>query len=321
MSNERKPDERVSLYFNLTNACNSACIFCASNSQAVVRHDIPTESVRAAFARFNIGCGDEISLNGGEPTIHPGLATIIWEGVKSGAQVTLFTNARSLRRFEDAFKVLREGIYRVSIPIHGCTAATHDRMTCRPGSLEQTLDGIRNVFALRKQTGFPRQIELKLLAIRPILPEWPDIIDLIVNNLGRPDRFLLSGLIISKSVQARRDELIPSLDELRSYVNDALRRLQQWNVQSLLWSIPLCVLDNDNQAALQHTVFDAKPSSALGFREIYFDPYYPDGIELRLEKSVSGSEPCGKCPLADMCKVEMPFFAEVLAATSRRKTA
>jgi hypothetical protein len=222
------------------------------------------------------------------------LQTIIQRAVECGAKVILFTNGRLLRRFEYTKTLLSPGVFRVSIPLYAHSDIVHDCITCRPGSFRQTLEGIRNVFAIRSLTGYPVQIELKLLAARPSLPGWVSTVDLIVTELGYPDHIVLSGLILSSSILSRRSELIPSLIELCQHVNDTLDRLWYLGIPTLLWAIPLCLLNDCNLARYRRIAWQLKyepqgiyfdPSwkrqsvGAASFREIYFDPNYPDGIE------------------------------------------
>lgn len=327
----RHSDERVSLYFNVTNACNSACVFCASDSQDATRHDIPTHVICAAFERFAVGPGDEIIINGGEPTIHPGLHTIIREGVERGAALTLFTNGRLLHSFDYTRALLVPGLFRISIPLYAHSEIVHDRVTCRPGSFQQTLQGIRNVFAVRSLTHYPTQIELKLLAVRPSLPEWARTVELLAAELGRPSHIVLSGVILSKSVLFHRDELIPSIAELHQHVNDALDKLWHLGIPVLLWAVPLCVLNDRNLARYCRMAWQLKhrpqevhfdpgwkrhPSATACLRQIYFDPSYPDGVEPRSDKSPTVPEHCRECAMAAACDSAQAFFAEVIAPSS-----
>lgn len=327
----RRPGERVNLYFNITNACNNACVFCASDSQDVNRRDIPTRVICAAFDEFDLGPEDEIIINGGEPTIHPGLQTIIREGVKRGAQVILFTNGRLLQNLDYSKAILSPGIFRVSIPLYAHLDTIHDHVTCRLGSFRQTLRGIRNVFAVRALTGYPKQIELKLLAARPCLPEWAGTVDLITTELGCPDHIVLSGLILSNSVLSCRGGLIPPAVELRQHVNDALDRLWHWGIPTLLWAIPLCLLSDCNLARYRRIAWQIKhepqgiyfdpdwkrrASAIAPIREIYFDPDYPNGIEPESHGISAIPEPCRECVIMSVCEDATGFFSEVLALST-----
>lgn len=303
------------LYFNITNACNSACIFCASNSQSVVRHDLPTQEVLDAFVRLEVGQGDSVVLNGGEPTIHPGLRTILHEAKNRGASTTLFTNGRKLNRYDYAYELVDAGVERLSIALHGSSATTHDRLTCRPGSFEHTLRGIKNAFAIRERTGLPRSIELKLLANRVSLAEWPSIAELILGTVGIPDRILLSGLIISKSVLAARSRLIPTTKELSESLNETIRRLSHFPGQVMLWGIPHCLLNAENAASLHKTILVVAPSFNSN-HDFYFDPNYPKGIQFTETSSASAQEtPCSRCDLPKTCAHGRVFMEQIHRAT------
>lgn len=326
--------DRVSLYFNITTACNSACVFCASDSELMAAQSIPTDAIYTAFERHAIGSGDEVIINGGEPTVHPGLRTIIREAAGRGARIILFSNGRLLQNMDYARALLSPGVFRMSIPLYGSLPTLHDQVTRRAGSFEQTMQGIRNVFAIRSRIGHPKQIELKLLAARPLLPEWAATVDLIASELGLPDQMVLSGLILSKSVCRHRQYLIPTMADLNEHVNDALDRMWHWAIPATLWSIPLCLVDDRNLARYRRIAWKLKhspdgahfdpdwkcgSSEEIGSQDIYFDPDYPDGIEVVHPQSSSIPDTCKECILTDLCGEAKGFFAEVLDVSSKQR--
>jgi hypothetical protein len=79
----------------------------------------------------------------------------------------------------------------------------------------------------------------------------------------------------------------------------------------LLWSIPWCVLDEDNlNYFLERTRQIRQNEAQSSVKEIYFDYRYPEGIELTpAEKSTSGSDlsECLTCTLLAQCG-GMPAF-------------
>lgn len=314
--------QSVSLYFNLTNACNSACIFCVSSSQNVqVRHDISIENIIKAYERYDIGPGDEVILNGGEPTVYPGLLEAIERASERQALVYLCTNGRLLQRYDYAKKVLEAGVFRLSIPLHGRQDETHDRLTCRDGSLRQTIKGIQNACRVRDITGFPQELELKLLSVRSSIAEWPEIVDFIAEEFGKPDKLVLSGLNMWSNATDTYPEVTPSLQEMKEYINQALDRAHSNNMPVVLWSIPLCALNQTHQEQFTSSICYSSSGVSSEVRAIYFDPDCPQGVEVPNNEyqssAVPVSEPCQKCNLLNACGPGSIFMQQILHASTK----
>jgi pyruvate-formate lyase-activating enzyme len=295
----------VSLYFNITTGCNSACQFCASNSPSIPGTTLSVDSIFAIFEKYAPTTGDDIVINGGEPTTFPDLPRILLEAIQSGALVTLFTNGRRLSNARIAEKILLPRLHRISIPLYGSTARTHDGLTCTRGSFEQTVQGIDRIFSSQKRSGYPRQIEIKLLAIRPALTEWPAIIKLIHDRWGVPERIVLSGLIFSQEVLKRKNQLIPTMDELRTNINETLKVIIELEMQYFMWNIPLCSLEP--QYRKRH--FHVPDQRGEPFQDIYIDPAYPEGIQLKREQQTERT--CKKCELTSTCGTDAHFYEEL----------
>ncbi len=308
----------MSLYFNITNACNSACAFCAECSPEVTtRRDIPLREAIKALERFQLGHQDDVVINGGEPTIYDGLPELIRNASARQAKVILFTNGRLLKRYEYALTLLKAGVHRLSIPLHGRFPETHDRLTCRPGSFEQTLAGLRNVHSIRAETGYPRQIELKVLAVRQSLPEWPAIIDLVAPELGSQDILLMSGLNMWCSAVVLYNQIAPTLSEMQYYVNQALDRAVVHGIQVVLWSIPLCLLNQVHIERFKSTFHSTSSNLQDSTQIVYFDPDYPECIEMpdfdfhQRCKETS----CQSCTMFEMCGPGSTFMQQLLAVS------
>lgn len=305
-------DGCVSLYFNLTYACNSACVFCGSDSPGVpLTRSMPAEAVMAAFRRRELGDGDEVVFNGGEPTLHPDLAAMIGAVQERGARVTLFTNGRRLGHDAYAAALVAAGVHRLTVPLHGACAGTHDGQTRRPGSFAQTLKGIGNAFRLRQMVGFPQQIELKLLATAAALPEWPDCVDLIATRLGRPDTLVLSGLHMWSTAVKGYGSVLPDIAALRQALAQTLARLQYHSIPTQLWSIPLCLIDGPDSLP--------QPAAEVGQAAAYYyyDPDYPEGFMLEdegFDDSPHLLNRCAACARSEACGPARSFFWELTRA-------
>lgn len=127
--------------WELTNACNLACIHCRASA---IKEPPPGE-LSTGEAKHLV---DElmeykpiIILTGGEPLLRDDVHEIARYASGHGLRVVLATNGTLLT--PDIARRLKEsGIQRVSISIDGSSAKTHDTFRGEPGAFEAALRGI-----------------------------------------------------------------------------------------------------------------------------------------------------------------------------------
>jgi MoaA/NifB/PqqE/SkfB family radical SAM enzyme len=302
-----------SLYFNITDYCNSSCGFCAAEIPILKNlSEIASDNILQIYENYRIGFGDDVVINGGEPTLYPDLEIVIREAKRRGAEVVLFTNGRLLSNQDRAKTWLGAGVTRVSIPLYGRSSATHDTLTRRPGSFSQTLLGIHNAFLLQREFGFPNEIELKVLAVRNSIQEWPYIIELILREFGTPDIFVMSGLNMWSKASRFYKKFLPTQEEIHEFVNAALRRAADNHLPVSFWSIPLCMLSSENLKKFIAPLGQLEIRSSR--RVIYFDPMHLGGIEYADDEFSPYQEvepKCRECNLAKICGPGRVFFQEL----------
>lgn len=308
---------RISLYFNVTYGCNSACVFCASDSQFVRRrNNLPVQHILNAFDHFRLGYGDELVINGGEPTIYYPLFQVVSEAANRGAKVVLFTNGRRLRDQEYATALLSLGVHRLSIPLHGRLPRTHDSLTGRDGSWWETVRGIQLVQRIQRETSFPRELELKMLAVRPALLEWCAIVDWMVDQGIHPHTLVMSGLHMwSTAVNSYSSDVVPTEAELQTHTNAALRRALSHGYHVVTWSMPLCLFDSQLLASIQtSSEMTVAAVDKTEIQTIYFDAQCPEGIEVPVEEVVHPNQTlaqCQICAMASKCGPGQAFLGLV----------
>lgn len=126
-------------------SCNNACVFCA---QGELRASGPTFDVDSEIAA--IERGDEVVVQGGEPTLSAALPGWIRAIVTRGAaRVVVQTNGRRLAYAEYARELADAGAGKLELDVslHGSDAAMHDWHTGVDGSFQQTARGLVNARA------------------------------------------------------------------------------------------------------------------------------------------------------------------------------
>ncbi|MDD5617107.1 MAG: heme b synthase [Candidatus Methanoperedens sp.] len=157
--------------WELTNACNLACIHCRAS--AII--DPTPDELSTAEARHFV---DElveykpiIILTGGEPLLRSDVYDIAKYASGHGLRVVLATNGTLLT--PDIAKKLKDaGIQRVSISIDGSTKETHDNFRGETGAFEAALRGID----ILKNAGLSFQINTTIT--KRNLTEIPNIYEL-----------------------------------------------------------------------------------------------------------------------------------------------
>ena len=157
--------------WELTNACNLACIHCRASA---IRDPTPDELSTAEAKHFVdelVEYKPIIIITGGEPLLRSDVYDIATYASGHGLRVVLATNGTLLT--PDIVKKLKDvGIQRVSISIDGSTKKTHDVFRGEAGAFEAALRGID----ILKNAGLSFQINTTIT--KRNLTEIPNIYDL-----------------------------------------------------------------------------------------------------------------------------------------------
>ena len=157
--------------WELTNACNLACIHCRASA---IKDPDPDELSTAEAKHFVdelIEYKPIIILTGGEPLLRSDVYDIAQYASGHGLRVVLATNGTLLT--PDIVRHLKEvGIQRVSISIDGSTKKTHDIFRGEPGAFDGAMRGIN----MLKNEGISFQINTTIT--KRNLTQIPNIYDL-----------------------------------------------------------------------------------------------------------------------------------------------
>lgn len=195
--------------WELTNACNLACIHCRASA---IKEPLPDELSTAEAKHFIdelVEYKPIIILTGGEPLLRANVYDIARYATGRGMRVVLATNGTLLtpdiaRRLKDA------GIQRVSISIDGAAAQTHDTFRGEPGAFEGALRGI----GILKNEGISFQINTTIT--KRNLAEIPGIYDLAI-ELGASALHIFLLVPTGRGEEIETEEIPP--DEYERVLN------------------------------------------------------------------------------------------------------
>lgn len=187
VSTETHPGERPSLAdsdfarqpfvlaWELTRACNLACVHCRAEAQ--LRRD-PRELTTAEARRLiddvaGFDVPPILILTGGDPMRRPDLIELIRHATDRGLRCTLTPAGTPLASRARLAAARDAGLRRVAVSLDGSTPERHDGFRRVPGSFGWTLDIVRNAQAL----GLPVQVHTTLS--RRTVDDLPAVADLV----------------------------------------------------------------------------------------------------------------------------------------------
>ena len=140
--------------WELTNACNLACVHCRAEAQLEPsKEELSFEEAKALIDNIASFSSPILILTGGEPLLRKDVYDIAEYGTKKGLKVVLATNGTLVTQ-EIAEKLKKSGIKRFTISIDGATKETHDKFRGVKGAFERALHGIE----ILKNAGISSQI-------------------------------------------------------------------------------------------------------------------------------------------------------------------
>jgi len=201
--------------FSVTNVCNAACDFCgfARDKTLIGARRYADADAFARALPILHGRGIRyITLQGGEPLVHPDIVHLVADTTAAGIQCAIITNGWFLPRYIDSLAAA--GLGRLIISIDSAKLGQHER--------NRGLDGLGSRIAegIRRAHGFGLPVQASVTVSRLVrYDELPDSLrrlgfDLVAFSYPRRDPFGSTSLVYggeSALVDLGRDELLAAL--------------------------------------------------------------------------------------------------------------
>ncbi len=148
-------DTRKNVEINIGKACNNRCVFCIDGlPKAEDRSYMPWPQMQAELGRWYDEGYRSVGFLGGEPTTYPKICQSVAHARELGfTRIAIATNATKMRLTHFTDRILDAGLSRVTISMHGHTAALEDRLTRVPGNFEKKCAAIRYLVHKRRTEG------------------------------------------------------------------------------------------------------------------------------------------------------------------------
>jgi His-Xaa-Ser system radical SAM maturase HxsC len=224
----------------LTERCDHYCLMCSQPPK--LRDDSWLIAQTYELIRLLPRTTTDIAFTGGEPTLYGdeliGLLRLC-RNLLPFADVHMLSNGR---RFADsAFSASYAGVRNprmmVGIPIYGAEATSHDHVVQSAGAFDETVRGLLTL------GDHHQRIELRVVLHRLTVQQLPAIAEFIARNLPFVEHVALMGLEPTGLARANMPELWIDPVDYQTQLLDSVELLARRRVKTMVFNLPLCVLD------------------------------------------------------------------------------
>lgn len=286
-------------YYNVNYECNNKCRFCLSTSTYNKKKSINLNDIKNWTNGIYTLKDSRVIINGGEPTIYKDIIEIIELLNSKNAEIVLYSNGRRFSNYKFAEQIIKSGVNRITIPIHG-NKLIHDVMTQINGSYNETINALKNISKLKKE--YEVELEVKFILTKEIIDNKINLLNLLDNeriSLEKLDTIIISGLVESKVSQINNVNL-PNEDDLGPYVSNLIDLIvyRGVSINIKIEDVKLCklndsIIDNiNNNLFIQEKLYE---------NFYFFDSKYIYGHLINYNKKTSFYESCETCGLNEVC--------------------
>lgn len=219
-------------------SCNNECVHCViSDYRDLVLSrglplDVSADDYQKEMEEAQARGMDRIVLTGGEPTIRPDLEILVAKARDLGFQIDMQTNGRRFCDLEFCRRLADIASIHYCIALHGPDSEVHDSITQRPGSFDETVQGIKHLVALGQR------VSGKLVISRLNLPVLVETTELFI-SLG-VSHISLTFPHACGNARTHFDQVMPTYREVREPLHRALDLCIQQCVSADTEAMPFC---------------------------------------------------------------------------------
>jgi MoaA/NifB/PqqE/SkfB family radical SAM enzyme len=187
----------------------------------------------------------DVTLSGGEPTLHPDLPELISYFHKNGIGVHILSNGErfSDRTFADRLLALAEyGEVTVTTTFHSWKAEEHEYQNATPGSFRRSLEGIRYL----DERGL--RISVKHCITANNYQQLPEYLQFVMDTFSPRVEIQLWGIDLFGLTPELARENFADFHHVRPYIQTALDLFEQsgrgQNQILTINNLPLCMCDS-----------------------------------------------------------------------------
>lgn len=137
------------IYLAIDYICNENCLFCpCSENEKQKKIVTPYEELKTIIDSLVTHEVTDITISGGEPTLHPNLVELIQYAQRKGFEITLLSNSERFSNtlFLNSFlKELDVKKFKLITTLHSSVAIEHEFVNQTDGSFSRTIKGLQKL--------------------------------------------------------------------------------------------------------------------------------------------------------------------------------
>lgn len=241
----------------VTNQCNSNCIMCPDSVKQRTRPNTITTDYLMEYSSLLPENLTHVDITGGEPTLLKMDLPVLIGNVQNrmkDAEILMLSNGRSFAvgKYCGLFSPFAHTKFKIEIPVHSANAKQHDCIAGCEGSFDQTRAGIHNLLSGGVEVG------IRIVVSKLNYRELNSIIDYI--HYEFPDiRYVnLMGMEVMGNAWKNREIVWEEMEELKSYLQNALIYSFERGIEPRLYNFPLCLFDQKYWYSYRKSISDYK---------------------------------------------------------------
>ncbi|HSN98175.1 MAG TPA: radical SAM protein HxsC4 [Candidatus Nanopelagicales bacterium] len=238
---ERIARQKDRIHVSLGAVCNNNCIFCMEEDREGRYENnsaMTSDRVRWILEQ-NLGA-EEVCFTSGEPTTRPELPDLVALAKRLGyRRISVMTNGRRLSHLPYAAALVKAGMNRFYISIHGHTKRLHEGLTRTPESYEQTVGGLDTVTRLKR---FGVELHTSTVLTDRNLPHLLDIYRFL--RAHGVDQVVFNVMQANGRANTYFDQIFPTYADTAAQFRRFLDEVSEPRPQAFLVDIPLCTTES-----------------------------------------------------------------------------
>lgn len=276
----------------ITRKCINDCLFCTEKGK--MQWEEPTIKELKEILASDCKSFPSIVFTGGEPSLRKDIFELIKYAKSLGYSVRLFTNGRLFSNPRFSEKIAKAGLDAVLIPVHSHLAKTHDQITQRPGSFEQTILGIKNL------TSNNIKVQVKIIPNKINYKTLPNLASFLA-SLPYVNVVAMDMLTISGNALKNKNIISIKLSNMVPYIEKALDILTRAGKEIYVGSLPLCLIKSKYWKYIQNDRLSKEINVGTDKDKMCVIRYAGEAI----------TSICQSCLLKDKCPGTWPSYFRV----------
>lgn len=199
------------------------------------------EKIIERLKALKLTVGEPLLLTGGEPTIHSSFLEILHfaRRIFPENELRVLTNGRRFAYLDFARQTLEISHLSIAVSLCGPTAEVHDRITGTKGSFGQTINGIKNLLALKRKG---QSIEIRTVLTKLSYRHLPAVLALIGNWFLRVDRVVVIFMETEGQAEKNWKQIGLRYHQFKPYFSRLSPYLETFK-EMRFYHFPLCAID------------------------------------------------------------------------------